>query len=393
MPISTPRFHLTFRATTLCIVLTILITSSLYAARKGTVTAQKSVQKTYRFEQGETFEASIRIDHPSQMFANARLRVSWSLKTADLPDSIPRGPADAASASRNNEALDIHTTPTAHWSKVLHALDADVSLNYRAPVSGTYELTIAAEQSEVTTHHQPRWREPGKIRTLDAPPLIVPWPDTAAIDVSYDLHPFTYDSSITGQNGIEFEPNDTPELAQPILLQPTDTDIALSVVGGADDIEYFDNGQYGRSGDDWFRIDYQGTTERLLTACLSIPDQQVAARIRVYRVPPDQVKQGKHLVIPGRLIPLESYSKGLNENERSHQQEETHRIAVNRILAPGETYFLRVEANSPAYDLELRCVKPAPYTDPRQTIRHALYDHIGQVDAWLTNRPRRNRSD
>ncbi|MEC7565966.1 MAG: hypothetical protein VX738_09820, partial [Planctomycetota bacterium] len=110
--------------------------------------------------------------------------------------------------------------------------------------------------------------------------------------------------------------------------------------------------------------------------------------IRVYRVPPDQVKQGKHLVIPGRLIPLESYSKGLNENERSHQQEETHRIAVNRILAPGETYFLRVEANSPAYDLELRCVKPAPYTDPRQTIRHALYDHIGQVDAWLTNRPR-----
>ena len=30
------------------------------------------------------------------------------------------------------------------------------------------------------------------------------------------------------------------------------------ISGGADDIEYFDNGKVGQSGDDWFRITYTG---------------------------------------------------------------------------------------------------------------------------------------
>ena len=388
MPTLIHRFIDSLAAPAIYFTLMLLSTIPLSAADKATVTGQKPVQNKYHLEEGQVFEITVRVDQPSQMFPNARLRVSWDLLTADDPDNIPRGPDEAVSALRNDEALGIYTTPTANWSKVLHALDSDVYLNYRAPVSGTYSLTITAEEGSVKTHQQSRWREPGNIRTLDAPPLTVAWPKTATVAVSYRLHHFTYDYAITEQNGIEFEPNDTPELAQPILLPSADTDSSLSVLGSADDIEYFDNGDYGRSGDDWFRIDFQGKTERLLTACLSIPDQQVAARIRVYRVPLDQTKQGRHRPMPGHLIPLEEYSRGLNENERSHQQQEQHRIAVNRILAPGETYFLRVEANSPAYDLELRYIKPAPYTDPRQSIRHALYDHIGQVDAWLTNRPR-----
>ena len=110
------------------------------------------------------------------MFPNARLRVSWDLLTADDPDNIPRGPDEAVSALRNDEALGIYTAPTANWSKVLHALDSDVYLNYRARFSGTYTLTIAAEEGSVKTHQQSRWREPGNIRTLDAPPLTVAWP-------------------------------------------------------------------------------------------------------------------------------------------------------------------------------------------------------------------------
>jgi hypothetical protein len=51
-------------------------------------------------------------------------------------------------------------------------------------------------------------------------------------------------------------------------------------------------------------------------------------------------------------------------------------------------YFLKVEANSPGYEVELRIRRPAPYTDPRQAVRLAMYDHLAQVDAWLLNRPR-----
>jgi hypothetical protein len=258
----THRFTDSLATPAISFVLMLLSTMPLSAASKATVTGQKPVQKTYHFEQGQMFEITVRIDQPSQMFPNARLRVSWDLLTADDPDKIPRGSTEAVSALRNDAALGIYTTPTANWTKVVHALDADVYLNYRAPVSGTYSLTIAAEESSVQIHQQSRWREPGNIRMLDAPPLIVAWPKTATVAVSYHLHHFTYDYAVAEQNGIEFEPNDTPELAQPILLPSADTDSFLSVLGSADDIEYFDNGDYGRSGDDWYRIDFQGETER-----------------------------------------------------------------------------------------------------------------------------------
>jgi hypothetical protein len=57
-------------------------------------------------------------------------------------------------------------------------------------------------------------------------------------------------------------------------------------------------------------------------------------------------------------------------------------------LQPGGVYFLKVEANSPGYEVELRIRRPGPYTDPKQAVRMAMYDHMAQVDAWLMNRPR-----
>ncbi|MEK7830152.1 MAG: hypothetical protein AAB401_03655, partial [Acidobacteriota bacterium] len=149
---------------------------------------------------------------------------------------------------------------------------------------------------------------------------------------------------------------------------------AIRINGGADDIEYFDNGKVGKSGDDWFRLNFNGKEPRLLTANLAIPDHTLAAQLRFYS-----------LDASGNLA---EYTEGRNENERVHQQNEQHRAAIVRVLKPGKTYFMRAEANAPGYELELRVLKPAPYDDPRLAVRQAMYDHIGQVDSWLTNRPR-----
>jgi hypothetical protein len=92
--------------------------------------------------------------------------------------------------------------------------------------------------------------------------------------------------------------------------------------------------------------------------------------------------------MPQNLLPLVEYSEGRNDNERIHQQNEGHRAEINRLLKPGGVYFLRAEANAPGYEIELRLLKPAPYGDPRMAVRQAMYDHLGQVDSWLTNRPR-----
>ena len=182
---------------------------------------------------------------------------------------------------------------------------------------------------------------------------------------------------------VEVEPNDTPEQAQEIdlgalaALPEGESVQATRITGGADDIEYFDNGKVGKSGDDWFRFVFNGKEPRLLTCNLMIPDHTLAAQLRFYAL--DGSRQ------------LVEYTEGRNENERTHQQNENHRAAISRLIKPGGTYFLRAEANAPGYEIELRVLKPAPYDDPpdpRMAVRQAMYDHLGQVDAWLTNRPR-----
>ncbi|NDJ11971.1 MAG: hypothetical protein EBY17_12405, partial [Acidobacteriia bacterium] len=134
---------------------------------------------------------------------------------------------------------------------------------------------------------------------------------------------------------------------------------------GADDIEYFDNGKIGTSGLDWFRLEYKGTAPRMLTANLLVTDPLIVAQLLCYK------EDGKE------------YRDGANANERVHQQTEGHRTEITRTLQPGSVYFLKVESNSPGYEVELRVRQPGPFTDPRLAVRTAMYDQISQVDAWL----------
>ena len=185
---------------------------------------------------------------------------------------------------------------------------------------------------------------------------------------------------------LEVEPNDVPELAQRIELTPAAGNEVRTweILGGADDIEFFDNGKVGQSGEDWYRLDYKGTEPRVLTAQLSMPIPTIAHRIRCYTLD----KAGKNSKdVPGSL-PMSEYREGADPNERVHQQDESHRANICRTLKPGQSYYLRVEANAPGYQLQLRLLKAAPYDDPRLAVRQGMYTQIGQVDAWLTNRPR-----
>jgi hypothetical protein len=332
---------------------------------------------------GETIEISCRIVTPSMLSTNGRVRVEWRLVDTD-ESTLYSDAASEDKAARDDETLGIYTKPTPNWSKVLHALDPDVYLVYQAPVSGAYQLSIRPEEGPVTLFEGQRWREDGKVADLMQTPREVAWPKHAQAEIALSVRQIDLAPQPELGLFVEAEPNDTPEQAVPIPLRETDEDYTLHVVGGSDDLEYFDNGQVGASGDDWYRLEFRDAEERLLTACLSIPDQQVAARIRCYVLSIDEAK-----VEPGKLLPIRrEYSGGKNMNERVHQQAEPHRIAINRTLRPNHVYFLRVEANAPGYELELRVVRPAPFDDPQQAIRHAMYDHIGQVDSWLMNRPR-----
>lgn len=257
----------------------------------------------------------------------------------------------------------------ANYRKVLHALDPDFYMVYRAPKGGAYTLKVTAVTDEEPIFNFPRWREAGTIQKIEVFPRRTPWPAGQRVRLRAGITPARLGAPTRGLL-VEMEPNDSIAEAQPVAMGASGGDETLHLTGSADDLEYFDNGLVGKKGDDWFRIDYQGREPRLFTANLTLPDPMVVAQLQFF------------------LADGTEYREGANPNERVHQQLEGHRTAMTRTLKPGGVYFLRVEANSPGYDVELRLRPLVPHRDPRQAVQAAMYDHLSQVHAWLLNRPR-----
>ncbi|MEP7363900.1 MAG: hypothetical protein ABI972_11640 [Acidobacteriota bacterium] len=309
-----------------------LVAATAVSAQEKTFTGTHA--QSIQLKAGELVEVYAGLPSPSELPANGRIAVEWP-----------------------------------GYRKILHAFDPDFFLVFRAPKAGLYTLKLNKVESEDAIFNKPRWREMGSIGSITPFPKSTPWPTGKSVRLRAWLKPIIAGRATRGQI-LEAEPNDSIADAQPISLGASVGDETLHITGGADDAEYFDNGDIGSSGIDWFRIEYKGTEPRLFTANLGLPDPLVVAQLLFY------TGDGKE------------YREGANPNERVHQQTEGHRTAMSRMLKPGGVYFLKVESNSPGYDVELRIRKPAPYSDPRMAIRQAMYDHVGQVDAWLLNRPR-----
>src|SRR5262249_39029492 len=116
-------------------------------------------EKRFDLKRGETFELSVGLPSPSSLPQHGRVGVRWTLieekKESGVATSLP------ALFARKPDAFGVYTHPTADWKKVLHALDPDLYLVYRAPVTGIYALEIAPVTDEATVFEGARWREDG----------------------------------------------------------------------------------------------------------------------------------------------------------------------------------------------------------------------------------------
>ncbi|HEU0121688.1 MAG TPA: hypothetical protein VFQ91_14260 [Bryobacteraceae bacterium] len=311
-----------------------LLVLAAAAAAGQTVQFSGAHAQSIQLQAGQMVEVYAGLPSPSELPANGRIAVEWG-----------------------------------KYRKVLHAFDPDFFVIYRAPKAGSYSLKLSKVENEEPVFNKPRWRETGTIEKITPFPRSTPWPAGKSVKLRTWIKPVAAGQTTRGMI-IEAEPNDSIAEAQPIAIGASGNDETLHITGGADDAEYFDNGNIGTAGIDWYRIEYKGKEPRLFTANLGLPDPLVVAQLLFYTA------DGKE------------YREGSNPNERVHQQTEGHRTAMSRTLKPGGVYFLKVESNSPGYEVELRIRRAAPYTDPKQAIRQAMYDHLGQVDAWLLNRPR-----
>ena len=347
--------------------------------------------RSWDLSSGQTVQIQVGIVSPARLPANARIEARWS---------GPRSPGAPLSEDRGDLVAGIENG----WTKTLHELDPDVFLLFKAPREGRYELsleTVIDRERPPDEYH----RDTGLAPLAASVPSRTPVVTQGEIRVKVETVPDTNARDIV----LETEPNNAPEQAVLLPFKAGTGDQVLRVVGGSDELEYFDNADSGRSPDDWYRFDYRGDRVKLLTANLQLPDPVVSARIRVYKpgVPtPEELKPREAAkredfgnsnvvpyihpdteVIPGPQ-PVYTYYDGRDVNERIHQQDDNFRSFVTRKVHPGGTYFLRVEANQPGYELEVRLVDAAPYDRPQRALWQSIYYHLAEIDAWLIHRPR-----
>ncbi len=375
-------------ATTLALVGALL---TALPALAETVDFDGEWTKSWDLSSEETVQVQVGIAVPSALPPNARIKVAWS------------GPPPKKAGFQGDRG-DLVTGPENGWSKVLHALDPDLYVAYKAPRAGRYALhikSVVESPAQTSSYHRDR----GLARLAALHPSATPAVENAELRVDVD----TVSENHAADLVLETEPNNAPEQAIELPFEDGDADQVLRVIGGADDLEYYDNAASGSSPDDWYRFTYRGSRPKLVTVNLQMVDPVVSARIRVYQPgvptaeelkPREAAKRedfGNNVavpyihpdteVIPG-LEPVYSYYEGRDVNERLHQQDDNFRSFVTRRLEPGKTYFLRVEANQPGYEMEVRLVDPAPYDTPQRALWQSIYYHLAEIDAWLIHRPR-----
>ncbi len=133
-------------------------------------------------------------------------------------------------------------------------------------------------------------------------------------------------------------------------------------------------------GFQWFRFTFHGKQPRLAYFVLDVTDRDVPFDVYLYQAKKDAT--GRSDLVP--------YTKG----EFVYQIESTQNYPGlykfrTRILEPGQTYFVRVDANHPAYQLCTYSYPVPPYTDPHQAVRTGMDFLINMGNTWLSNTPRR----
>ncbi|WP_165244403.1 HEAT repeat domain-containing protein [Paludisphaera soli] len=222
------------------------------------------------------------------------------------------------------------------FRKDLHAGDPDVYLPFRPTVNGPAGIRLVRSKSLA--------REPT--------PVLVDWrrDDLANDDPA----------------AFEAEPNDDWRSASPLIL-------GRPVHGSADDVEYLDHEQEGREGVDWFRFEVAFEKPTLVTFTLDLLDRDVSADLRVYTV------------VDGEPRP---YLAGKDPMEIVHDRErERYSKNLVRTFEPG-VYYLRVNANHPAYVLRTRVSEVPPFEDPTEAVEAGLHYILNAGDAWLAQVPR-----
>ncbi len=173
-------------------------------------------------------------------------------------------------------------------------------------------------------------------------------------------------------------PNDTWQAAQPFEFGQT-------IFGADDERPYAPSPGEDRyaemlQGFQWFHFTFHETEPKLAYFVLDITDREVPLDVDIFQ-------SGKNAAGQPDMVP---YTEGASiyQIEATQNYPGLYKFRT-RILKPGETYYVRVDANHPAYQLHTSDYPVPPYNDPRQAVRTGMDFLIDMGDTWLSNTPRR----
>ncbi len=224
--------------------------------------------------------------------------------------------------------------------------------------------------------------------TVTSPPRREPADAATPIWVAVRVADLGSAESLVQAVSFETEPNNQPESANRLTLGET-------VYGLADDRPYLPprgetTGASDNVGVDWFTFHFESDVPKLAFFALDFVDRDVPPDVRVYRKENGQVVE---------------YTRGIDP--QSLQRERPPRMGANKFttreLTKG-TYFVRVDACQPDYQLRTKLFDVPPYLKPeqaaradaatiaaaaRRAIRTSMDFQLLAGDSWHANTPRK----
>ena len=133
-------------------------------------------------------------------------------------------------------------------------------------------------------------------------------------------------------------------------------------------------------GFQWFRFTFREKEPRLVYFVLNVTDRDVPLDVDIFQA-------GKNEAGQPDMVPFTS-------GEFSYKVEATQNYPGlykfrTRILQPGQEYYVRVDANHPAYQLHTYEYRVPPNSDPHEAVRSGMDFLVNMGDTWLSNTPRR----
>jgi HEAT repeat protein len=240
-------------------------------------------------------------------------------------------------------------------SKWLHAADLDFYLTLHPRAPGRVTVTLSA---------------PSGVNVPDIDATMHPVPKAPAAGAELAM--------VQKAAVIAAAPNDSWQTAQPFEFGQT-------IYGSDDERPYApspseDGYRAMLKGFQWFKFTFRAAQSRLAYFVLNVTDRDVPLDVDIFQL-------GKNAAGEPDIV-------ACNDGQFVYQIEATQNYPGlykfrTRILRPGQTYYLRVAANHPSYQLHTYEYGVPPYADARQAVRTGMDFLINMGDTWLSNTPRR----